>query len=61
MSEDTEALPTDTKPESAEVTLVPTEGEKIALPRRPGESKFAPQQYFYTSKTGAVPSWAASR
>jgi hypothetical protein len=28
------------------------------LPRRPGESRFAPAQYYYeASKTGAVPSW----
>jgi hypothetical protein len=28
------------------------------LPRRSGESRFAPAQYYYeASKTGAVPSW----
>jgi hypothetical protein len=36
------------------------EGQRIMLPRRPGESRFAPPQYYYVSKSGAVPSWAVS-
>jgi hypothetical protein len=32
---------------------------KIILPRRSGEPRFGPQQYYYpASKTGVVPSWA---
>jgi len=32
---------------------------KIFLPRRSGEPRFGPQQYYYpASKTGVVPSWA---
>jgi hypothetical protein len=31
---------------------------KILLPRRPGESKFAPPQYYYpASRSGVMPSW----
>jgi hypothetical protein len=31
---------------------------KIVLPRRPGESRFGPRQYYYpASRTGVVPSW----
>jgi hypothetical protein len=31
---------------------------RIFLPRRSGESHFAPHQYYYpASKTGVVPSW----
>jgi hypothetical protein len=34
---------------------------KILLPRRSGESRFGPRQYYYpTSRTGVVPGWAAS-
>jgi hypothetical protein len=34
----------------------PTEGERVLLPRRPGESCFAPLQYYYSaSRTGVVP------
>jgi hypothetical protein len=33
---------------------------KIILPRRPGESRFGPQQYYYpASRTGVVPSWSS--
>ena len=35
--------------------------QRIALPRRPGESRFAPPQYYYeASKTGVVPSWVTA-
>lgn len=34
---------------------------KILLPRRPGESRFGPRQYYYpASRTGVVPGWAVS-
>jgi hypothetical protein len=34
---------------------------RIILPRRPGESRFAPQQYYYAaSKSGVVPSLPVS-
>jgi hypothetical protein len=33
---------------------------KIVLPRRPGESRFAPLQYYYpASRTGVVPGCCA--
>jgi hypothetical protein len=33
-------------------------GQKIFLPWRPNEPRFAPQQYYYAaSKSGVVPSW----
>jgi hypothetical protein len=33
-------------------------GQKIFIPWRPNESRFAPQQYYYpASKSGVVPSW----
>ena len=36
-------------------------GQKIFLPWRPNEPRFAPQQYYYAaSKSGVVPSWAIS-
>ena len=36
-------------------------GQKIFLPWRSNESRFAPQQYYYAaSKSGVVPSWAIS-
>ena len=42
------------------VSLVPPDGdgeEKTVLPRRPGESRFAPPQYYYSaSRSGVVPS-----
>jgi hypothetical protein len=32
---------------------------KIFLPRRSGDSRFGPRQYYYpASRTGVVPSWA---
>jgi hypothetical protein len=35
--------------------------QKIFLPWRPNESRFAPQQYYYAaSKSGVVPSWVIS-
>ena len=35
--------------------------QRILLPRRPGESRFAPPQYYYAaSKSGVVPSWVAA-
>ena len=37
-------------------------GEKIILPRRPGESRFGPQPYYYpASPSGVVPRLTASR
>jgi hypothetical protein len=34
---------------------------KIVLPRRPGESRFAPPQYYYpASRTGVMPGWCAN-
>lgn len=36
-------------------------GQKIFLPWRPNEPRFAPQQYYYAaSKSGVVPSWVIS-
>jgi len=36
-------------------------GQKIFLPWRSNEPRFAPQQYYYAaSKSGVVPSWAIS-
>ena len=36
-------------------------GQKIFLPSRSNEPRFAPQQYYYSaSKSGVVPSWAIS-
>jgi hypothetical protein len=36
------------------------EPHKIILPRRPGESRFGPRQYYYpASHTGVVPSWSS--
>ena len=36
-------------------------GEKIILPRRPGELRFGPQPYYYpASRTGVVPRAASS-
>jgi hypothetical protein len=33
---------------------------KIVLPRRPGEARFAPPQYYYpASRTGVLPCWRA--
>jgi hypothetical protein len=33
---------------------------KIVLPRRPGEPRFAPPQYYYpASRTGVLPCWRA--
>jgi hypothetical protein len=33
---------------------------KIVLPRRPGEPRFAPPQYYYpASRTGVLPCWCA--
>ncbi len=44
--------------------MPPTEestGQKIFLPWRPNEPRFAPQQYYYAaSKSGVVPSWVIS-
>jgi len=41
-------------PRTADSTI-----RKIFLPRRRGEPRFGPQQYYYAaSKTGVVPSWA---
>jgi hypothetical protein len=35
--------------------------QKIFLPQRPNEPRFAPQQYYYAaSKSGVMPSWAIS-
>jgi hypothetical protein len=35
--------------------------QKMFLPRRPNEPRFAPRQYYYAaSKSGVVPSWAIS-
>jgi hypothetical protein len=37
--------------------MIPVESHRIILPRRSGESPFAPRQYFYAaSKSGVVPS-----
>jgi hypothetical protein len=50
-------------PEIASTILRNSErnSQKVVLPRRPGESRFAPQPYFYpASKTGVVPRWTAS-
>ena len=41
--------------------MIPAErsGQKIVLPRRPGNSAFAPRQYYYAaSKSGVMPSFA---
>jgi hypothetical protein len=50
--------------ERAIANLTPTEesaGQKMFLPRRPNEPRFAPRQYYYAaSKSGVVPSWAIS-
>ena len=41
---------------SRPVAMIP-HGHRITLPRRSGESRFAPQQYCYAaSKSGVVPS-----
>ena len=47
---------TSTMPSTAESTC-----QKIFLPRRSGELRFTPQQYYYAaSKSGVIPSWASS-
>ena len=36
------------------------EPRKILLPRRPGEPRFGPPQYYYpASRTGVMPCWGA--
>ena len=47
------------------VTTMPrteeSSGQKIFLPKRPSEPRFAPRQYYYVaSKSGVMPSWAIS-
>ena len=43
---------------SSLVAMIPVDsGHRTILPRRPGESRFAPRQYCYAaSKSGVVPS-----
>ncbi len=42
---------------ASHATVAKPTGQKIFLPWRPNESRFAPQQYYYAaSKSGVVPS-----
>jgi hypothetical protein len=38
--------------------LIEAGPHKLVLPRRPGESRLGPRQYYYpASRTGVLPSW----
>ena len=48
-------------PKVADTILKASErnGQRVVLPRRPGEPRFGPQPYFYpASRTGVVPRFA---
>ncbi len=55
----------DSESERALASMIPrtdeSAGQKIFLPWRSNEPRFAPQQYYYAaSKSGVVPTWAIS-